>query len=164
MAAATNDYGVGVQTVELNLTKTYHGMSICLTNGSIIGRIQEWSPTFAQREGSHIYEINRATAGRPIDYVPGRESGRSISVTRVEVWNDELELAMAEAESEYIDLADQTKPFELVESLFKGTAAYRGWRYKGCWFTSKTLSGLSAEGDFKHVASAEINYVIRSKV
>lgn len=162
--AATNDYGVDVRPVELNLTKTYHSMSIQLGSGSIIGRIQDWSPTFANRAGDHVYEINRATMGRPIDYVPGIESGRSISVTRVEVWDDELEVAMAEAESEYTDLADQTAPFEIVESLFRGNTAYRGWRYRGCWFSSLSLAGFSATGDMKSVKSADINYVARSKV
>lgn len=162
--AASNDYGVQVQPVALNLTKTYHALSIQLANGTIIGRIQDFNPTFAQRAGSHVYELNRQTTGRPIDYVPGIESGRSISCTRVEVWSDELEVALAEAESEYIDLCDQTKPFEIIESLFRGSSAYRAWRYKGCWFADKSINSYSAEGDMKTIATTTINYVIRSKV
>lgn len=159
-----NDYGVETPDLALNLTKTTHGLSISLPTGTIIGRIQDWAPTFAERALSNVYELNRRTFGRPIDIVPGVESGRSISVNRVEVWEDELEVAFGAATSEMVDLCDQTEPFDIVESLFRGSTAYRSWRYKGCWFASKSLSGMSAEGDAKLISDATINYVIRQKI
>jgi len=161
---ATNDFGVTTPSTVLDTTKTYHGMAIMLEGGDVIGRIQDWNATFGARAGVHLYEVNRNTAGRPIDYVPGIESGRSIAVTRVEVWNDELEVALKAATSEMIDLADQTSPFEVIESLYQGsTSPYRSWTYRGCWLASKSLESFTAEGDFKYTSSAEINYVIRTK-
>lgn len=163
--AAQNEYGVETPSVELELTKTFHGVSIQLPSGSVIGRIQSFSPTFGERGGAHIYELNRATLGRPIDYVVGTETGRSISISRVEVWEDELEIALADADSEYTDLADQTKPFEIVESLFRGSSAYRAWKYRGCWFSSLSVSGMEAEaGDMRVTKDASINYVTRQKI
>lgn len=162
--AAENEYGVQSNTLSLDMTKTYHGVSIMLGDGSIIGRIQDFQATFAERSVSMVYEVNRQTWGRPIDAVPGIESGRSISVTRAEVWDEELEVAMAGASSEYVDLCDQTKPFELIESMFRGSSSYRSWRYRGCWFTSKSLDSWSAEGDGKVNATAAISYVTRQKV
>ena len=161
---AENDYGVESPDLALESTKTYHGVSIQTPNGSIIGRIQDFQATFAQRAGTHVYELNRETIGRPIDYVPGVESGRSITVSRIEVWDDELEIALADANREWEDLAEQTAAFEILESLFRGPTPYRTWAYRGCWFSSMSLDSFSAEGDMRVSKSAEINYVARSSV
>ncbi|EHM1384171.1 hypothetical protein KFS98_003658 [Salmonella enterica] len=162
--SASNGYGVTSPSLALDMTKTYHGVSITLPNGGIIGRIQDFNPTFASRSIVPLYELNRQTVGRPIDNIPGIESGRSISITRVEVWDDELEIALAAAEREWIDLCEQTKPFSIIESMFRGNSKYRAWSYDGCWFASKSLDSFSAEGDMKVSASAEINYVIRRSI
>lgn len=166
--AAANDFGVTVPAVELNMTKTYHGLSIISESGQIVGRVQSFSPKVAQRDGSLVYELNAQTWGRPIDYVPGKEGGRSLSCSRIEVWNEEMEIAFGPANDiarnggvEWMDLCEQTQPFIFQEAWFKGNSRYRAWEYLGCWFTSKSFSGFSAEGDAKVVADCEMAYVIR---
>ena len=93
---ATNDYGVTVPAITLPLTKTYHGLTIVNNSGQIVGRIQTYLPKFAQRALAHVYELNAFTWGRPIDIVPGIESGRTLSVSRVEVWTDEIEVELGD--------------------------------------------------------------------
>lgn len=176
---AENNYGVAVnpQTV-FDLTKSFHGIAIQI-GANIIGRIQSWNPTFAAREGSHIYELNRETWGRPIDIVMARETGRSISCDRVEVWNGEIERSFGtnadpsflsavvgagrngNDATEWRDLCEQTHPFACSEVWNRGILHYRAWDYRGCWFTSKSLGELSSEGDAIVRASVEMMYVIR---
>lgn len=165
---ARNDFGVTVPAVSLPLTKTYHGLTLIGDNGLIIGRVQNYTPTFAQREVSEIYELNGLTWGRPIDNVPGRETGRSLTLDRVEVWNEEMELVLAtQADivrtggAEWPDLMEQTRPFVLQEVLFKGNTRYRTWEYLGCWLTSRTVSQYSSTGNAQVSSSAGAKYVVR---
>ena len=161
LKSSGNDFGVKVQPTVLPTTKTYHGVSIQTENGAIIGRIQTFNATFGERACAHIYELSRETVGRPVDYVPANESGRAITMSRVELWEEELEVALAAAGQEYVDLCDQTKPFSIIESFFRGSAQYRAWQYVGCWFASRSLDDFSAEGDMKVNAQATVNYVFR---
>lgn len=166
--AARNDYSVTVPALALNLTKTYHGQTLISETGQIIGRIQSYTPEFAQRATKLVYEVNAYTWGRPIDIVPGIESGRSLNCERIEVWEEEMEIAFGSTDdnarlggSEWIDLCEQTKPFIFQEALFRANNRYRSWEYLGCWFQSKTVSPYSAEGDAEIKATAKMQYVIR---
>ena len=165
---ARNDFGVTVPAVNLPLTKTYHGLTIIGENGLIVGRIQSYTPTFASRAVESVYELNGLTWGRPIDNVPGIESGRSLTLSRVEVWNEEMEIVLSNQADvlrtggvEWPDLAEQTRPFVLQEVLFKGNTRYRTWEYLGCWFTSKTVGAYGAQTSPQVVADAGANYVVR---
>jgi len=168
MAGARNDFGVTVPAVSLPLTKTYHGLTIIGENGLIVGRIQSYTPTFAQRTITQIYELNGLTWGRPIDNVPGVEAGRSLSCSRVEVWNEEMEVAIGpqadvlrNGGAEWPDLAEQTRPFVLQEVLFKGNTRYRTWEYLGCWFESKSVGEYGANADPSIKSTAQAKYVAR---
>ena len=168
---ASNDYKVQTPLVELNITKTYHGIAIINSDGQIIGRIQSFTPKPYARDLTKVYELNPYTFGRPIDIVPGKETGRSISCSRVEVWDEEMELAFGPdsdnarvGNAEWIDLAEQTVPFILQEALFRGAARYHSWQYLGCWFESKTYGNIEAEGDAKYRVDCELQYVIRRAI
>jgi hypothetical protein len=169
--AAQNDYGVTVPGMALATTKTYHGLTIISETGQIVGRVQSYTPVFAKRAGSHVYELNAYTFGRPIDYVPGIESGRSLSCTRIETWEEEAEIAFGSSQdiarlgrTEWSDLCDQTAPFIFQEAFFRANTRYRAWEYLGCWFTSKSFNSFSADGDAKVVASLEMAYIIRKQL
>ena len=141
--------------------QTYHGLSIAVDD-AIIGRIVSWNPQVYQRDVNHVYELNHKTAGRPVDAVPGPSRGYTISATRNEMWDDELEVAMGD--TLYDDLADQVRPQVIDEFLFKGEALYRRWRYTGGWFTDRNVEGFSADGDFIVRISANFTYVSRSRL
>jgi hypothetical protein len=165
---ARNDFGVTVPAVALNITKTYHGLTIISETGQIVGRVQTYTPKFAERDVTLVYELNAYTWGRPIDNVPGVEKGRTLSVHRIEVWDEEMELAFGGAEDnsrnggvEWIDLCEQTQPFIFQEAIFRGNSRYRSWEYLGCWFTSKDIDAYNATGDAKIIATSNMSYVIR---
>lgn len=166
-AFGSNAYGVQVTQGafaqdEGPLIKTYHGIAITVNN-NIIGRIQSWNPTFATREGTHQWELSYVTWGRPVDYVPGRQTGYTIAMTRTEVWNEELEIALGLTNSgnPFQDLADQEQAFDCDEQLFRSQTAYRTWVYKGCWLSERNENEYSAEGDGIYTANAGIAYVSR---
>lgn len=166
--AARNDYGVTVPAIALNSTKTYHGLTIISESGQIVGRVQSYTPKFGERDVTLVYELNGYTWGRPIDNVPGIEKGRTLSVNRIEVWEEEMEIAFGSAEDngrnggvEWIDLCEQTKPFIFQECLLRASSRFRSWEYLGCWFTSKDIDAYSATGDAKIVANSSMSYVIR---
>jgi hypothetical protein len=168
---ARNDYDVTVPSVELALTKHYHGLTIIAENGSLVGRIQSFTPKAYERASSFVYELNAFTFGRPVDIVPGKESGRTIECTRVEMWDEEFEIAFGPAADnarvggiEWSDLCDQTRPFLIQEALFRGAARYSTWEYLGCWLTGKSYNDISAEGEAKMVASCQMSYVIRKRL
>lgn len=165
IADAKNSYGVVSPSLVLDLTKTYHGLAIVAENGNPVGRIQSYTANFAARTVTPIYELNALTWGRVIDNVPGIETGRSISTERVEVWEEEMELAFGSAADksteEWVDLCDQTNPFTMQEAWFRGEEAYRRWEYSGCWFTSKSIGGIAAQGEGHVIAAAEMVYVYR---
>jgi len=166
-AFGSNAYGVSVKqgafkTDKGPKSKTYHGFAI-VVNDNIIGRIQSWQPTFASREGTHKYELSYVSWGRPVDYVPGRQTGYTIAMTRTEIWNEEIEIALGltTTGNPFADLADQQEPFSCEEQLFRSEAPYRTWKYNGCWLTGRNEEGFSAEGDAIYTANCEIAYVSR---
>lgn len=140
--------------------KTYHGITI-VVEGRIVGRIQGWEPKMFSRGGAHVWELNHLSFGRPVDYVPGKGDGYSISANRAEMWDDEFELAVG-FPAVWSDLLDQDRPFTINEYLLKGNAIYRSWTYHGCWFGTRTEERFEAESDSpKVMVNAEIFFVSR---
>lgn len=163
---ATNPHGVQVRPLDLDAPgsptiKTYHGMSI-VVNGRIVGRIKSWQPQMYNREGSHVYELNHLTWGRPVDYVPSKNTNYTASVARSEVWDQEFEIALGYP-AVWSDLIDQNRPFSVQEYLFRGSTVYRVWLYSGCWFTQRNNSQASAEGDPVQTADGSISFVSRTR-
>jgi len=154
-------------------TKVYHGAVIKAgigNNASVtVGRIQSWQPTQYSRAGSTVREVHNKTWGRPVDYVPGIVEDHTLVFTRVEVWNEELELALGfnggqgAGKSLFIDLADQTQPFTITEILHRGNSEARKWAYYGCWFTERNENEYAADGDGKVVVNATVAYVWRNR-
>jgi hypothetical protein len=164
--AASNAFNVTVQPLDFNkpgapTTKVYHGTEVTVA-GKRIGRITSWSPKAYTREVQQIYEINPDTWGRPIDAVPGRSTGYTISIARTEMWEQEIEIEFGY--NLFTDLMDQTYPFQSNEFLFKGSAVYRQWAYKGCWFTARDESEVSAEGNGVITVNGEVTYVSRVRL
>lgn len=162
---ATNPHGVTVQPLNFDAPgaptiKTYHGLSI-VVNGAVVGRIQSWQPQMYSRGGVHVYELNNNTYGRPVDYVPGKANNFTASVSRMEVWHEEFEIALG-FPVVWNDLVDQNTPFTVQEYLFRGSAVYRVWSYFGCWFTDRNEGGFEAGGDSPQItASGSIAFVSR---
>ena len=161
---ATNPHGVRVQPLDLSAPgaptiKTYHGLSI-VVEGRIVGRIKNWNPQMYSRNGTHVYEVNHLTWGRAVDYVPAVNTGYSISVERVEVWNQEFERALGYP-AVWSDLIDQNRPFSVQEYLFRGSTIYRVWLYSGCWFKSRNESAATDQGEAIYSATGEIAFVSR---
>lgn len=130
-------------------TKTYHGMVLLTEFGGTqyeVGRLSNWQTSAMTREAKHIYELNKATMGLPVDIVPGKSSGYEVTMSRMEVWNQELELVLG-MEQPFRTLMDQRWPVTLYEVLYKGGELYRTWKFPCCWATSWQISENSAEGD-----------------
>lgn len=171
MAANTAPFGTnyfGVETPGLDnavadapSTKTYHGASI-VVNNNIIGRITSWQPAALTRAVNHVYELSHVTWGRPVDIVPGQNTGYSIAVTKVEVWQQEFELTLG-YDAVWSDLADQNRPFTVQEYLFRGSSLYRVWAYRGCWFSDKSEEAWTADGDGIIRVTATLMYLRREK-
>jgi len=142
--------------------KSYHGITIEV-GGNVIGRIQSWNPTGLAREGNWIYELSNKTWGKPVDYVPGKATGFSVSAKVAELWFNEIEvqLGLTTSSTQYNDLIDQDFPFTAREFWFRGSASYRVWTYVGCWMTDRNEDEYSAEGDGKVIANFTFNYVGR---
>jgi len=163
---ATNTYQV--QTPSLDFQQegdsiSYHGASI-VVQGNLIGRIQSWQPDGAyNRDGEHVYELNKNTTGRPIDYVPGKATGFTVSFARVEAWGQEFERALG-FDNVFSDLTDQTRPFVVQEFLYQGTQPYRVFQYSGCWLKSKNPEAWTSDGNYIHKISGQLAYVSRIRV
>jgi len=145
-------------------SKTYHGLSI-LVNGNVIGRIQSWAPDARTRTAVHKWELSANAFGRPVDLIPSKADGYSISVGRIDVWEQELEVVCGYGEgTAWTDLIDQNYPFVFSEQLWKGgwnTTLYRSWDYPSCWFTSYAEQSSEAEGDGAYLITAQIMHMPR---
>ena len=141
-------------------SKTYHGFGI-VVNGRFVASIQSWSTTGYQRNLTPVKELSPATFGRNVDIIPGVAGDTSISLNRVEIWEDELEIALGLSAQEWVDLLDQNTPFTIMEVLYKGKSLYRMWEYKGCWFSDKNVESFSSDGDGKFSISGSISYVTK---
>jgi len=164
----TNAFGINVKPLDFSVpdaptTKTYHGASI-VVEGNIVGRITSWQPSGAYtKEVAHIYELSHVTWGRPVDIVPGRSTGYTITFTRVEVWGQETEISLG-FPAVWDDLADQDRPFTIYEYLFRGDTLYRVWAYRGCWLSDRNEEAQSSDGDGIFKANCTLMYVQRMRV
>lgn len=161
---ATNPHGVRVRPLDFDAPgaptiKTYHGISI-VVNGRIIGRIQSWAPQMYSRDGNHVYELNNLTFGRPVDYVPSVNTGYNVTVNRVEVWDQEFEIALGYP-AVWSDLIDQNRPFTMQEYLLRGATVYRIWSYSGCWFKTRNEDQFENQGDAMIKANGDVAFVSR---
>lgn len=172
MSQAKNDYGVTVPSVVRPYTKTYHGLTLIDGKGQMVGRIQSFKPNIGSRAGIHLWELNPNTFGAAIDYVPGITSGMSLSVSRVEVWEDEFEISLGAGtddvarvgNKEWAGLWEQTNGMTMQDALLRGNSMYRSWEYLGCWFTTKDISQATAQGDAIYIADVQMAYVTRRLV
>jgi hypothetical protein len=165
-AFAPNPHGVRVKTLDFThpqapSTKTWHGITIVVA-GNVVGRITSWNPSALQRDVAHVYELNVATYGHPVDVVPGKATGFTIAAQRIEVWTKELELALG-FPAVFADLTDQNRPFEITEMWFRGNTPYRIWVYTGCWFSERNEDAFTADGDTIVRTNPTIYYVNRIK-
>jgi hypothetical protein len=150
-------------------TKIYHGMDIAVEYGSNryrIGRIQSWAPQARTRQAVHKYELSSATWGRPVDLIPGRSEGYSISMSRVEVWGQEVEkvFGLVDPTTLFRDLMDMRWPVTLYEYLYRGDGdakLYTLWQYPQSWITSYGESEYSAEGDGIITVNLELMHLPR---
>ena len=162
---ATNVFGIDTPGLDFTVadapsSKTYHGASI-VVSGNIVGRITSWNPSGAYtRAVNHVYELSHVTWGRPVDIVPGQNTGYTIAMTRVEVWQQELEVTLGYP-AVWNDLADQDRPFTVEEYLFRGNELYRVWKYSGCWFQDRNEDAQTADGDGIFRVNATLAYLQR---
>jgi len=112
--------------------RTSHAMTI-RASGLTVGSIQSWGATMT-RQVSHVYEINQATSGEPIEAVPGNVGGLSISVGRYDLFSRRMEQAFGTPDFEM--LGDQSNPFEVRETWRFPNNGIEGRSYIGCWFSS----------------------------
>ena len=150
-------------------TKTYHGLEIRI-GGNVVGRITKWTRPALGRDVTPVRELtapgqSNGSFGRIIEMVPGKTTDESnkLSITRVEVWGAELELAFGYPAT-FIDLADQTRPFQMTENLYKGTNLYQQWNYAGCWFSTLGTDDFSTDGTALVQINAEISFCSRTKM
>jgi hypothetical protein len=147
--------------------KIYHGMDIAVEgpNGRyLIGRIQSWAPQQRTRQAVHKWELNSRTFGRPVDLIPGRAEGYSISLSRAEVWGQEIEKVFGLVDSGNLlrDLMDVRWPITLYEYLYRGEGKlYSLWQYPQCWITNYGESDFSAEGDGVITTNLELMHLPR---
>lgn len=164
----TNAFGVQSPSLDYNdpgapTTMSYHGAAIVVQN-NLVGRIQSWHPDGAyNRDGEHVYELSKVTMGKPIDLVPGKATGFTVSFARTEVWGQEFERALGYSDV-FSDLTDQTRPFVVQEFLYKGSDPYRIYQYSGCWLMSKNQEAWSSDGNYIHKISGQLKYVSRIRV
>lgn len=161
-----NPYNAQVKPLEVseqaNTTMTYHGGAIA-ANGRVIGRVKDWTPGKFERTVTEVREVSNTAWGVPVDNVPGIASGYTVSFTRTEVWQQELETVLG-YNATWTSLCDQTRPFEAFEYLFRGATPYRVWLYKGAWFTSRNPNTWSSDGNGIIEVACEFAYVVRHKV
>lgn len=179
---ATNPYAVQVQPVEFPegdnsigpFGKTYHGLTIVNDAAQIIGRITSWNPTSYTREATLQYELNYRTFGRPVDQIPSKSTGYTIAGTSAELWDKEIERRFLANESDaedggmagsvFNDLADQVRPFRILEHWFRGNSLYRTWEYNGCWLLERNEDAYTVDGDGRVMSNFSIQYVSRKNI
>jgi len=164
----TNAHNVTVKgmdyTADGSLTsQTIHGLTVAV-DGKVIGRISSWQPQPGTRAGEHVYELSYHTFGRPVEWVPGKVEGYTVSATRAEIWSGEFEKVVGFSGQPFDDLADQDRPFVADEYLLKGPGTiYRWIKYTGCWFTTLDQDPMTVDDPSLKV-NAEIAYVSRRYV
>jgi hypothetical protein len=167
---ASNPFGVTVEPIDWEdqnapYAMTYHGVTI-VSGGYMVGRITSWQPSEMTRENALIYELGYYTFGRPVDQVPGRAQGYTVTGTSAEMWEKEIEKRLfGEPDLQvFSDLMDQIRAFTVYEHWFKGTVPYRTWVYYGCWLTSKSNEPYNVDGDGRVMAGFTFQYVSKRAV
>lgn len=170
---STNQYGIISPSLDFEARKGYvpeskiwHGLSIAVGNGANrvqVGRLQSWNVDAMTRQVTQKYELSAETFGRPVESVPGRAEGYSISVQRVELWENELEKALGYPDV-FADLMDVRWAVDLYEYLYKGKSLYRLWKYPVCWMNNLQEIEKGADGDGIITASASFTYLPRIKL
>jgi hypothetical protein len=148
-------------------TRLNHGLFIRV-KGRGIGAILNFN-TSQSAETKDEFEITTTQAGvsimHPNHIAIQRLSGRSIEVTRADLYLDLMENVFA---GNYLDmLADQRFRFDLDEVWREpGGAAFGGgtlWRYKGCVFKSLQRQN-DAGGDRVVRVSGTIDWTYRQRI
>jgi hypothetical protein len=163
---AGNPYGQIVQPLDYTdpyamTTKTWHGISL-VVNGKVLGRVQSWNNSGAySRPVEHVFELNNRTFGRPVDAIPGKLDGYTIAASMAEMWGAEVEIQTG-SPTRYIDLIDQTRPFQSQEFWFRGADIYEVISYLGCWMSDRNYqTEFSVDGNLRVVTNFNFSYVAR---
>lgn len=167
---ARNPFGVVADPLDYSVedrvtSKTYHGITVAV-GGAVVGRIQSWDTGGAwARGGEHVYELSDLTWGKPVDYVPARWEGLTITATVAEMWDKEIDVQLGIKDAGQMnDLIEQTRPFTAHEFWFRGITEYRIWVYRGCWLTDRNETAYEATGNARVIANFNFNYVSRQQV
>lgn len=141
------------------LVRTSHALTI-RANNITIGVIQNWS--VSQNRGvAHVYEINAATSGEPIEAVPGNVGGLTIGVNRYDLYTRRMEQAFGTNDFEM--LGDQNNPFEIRETWRFPNNAVEARAYIGCWF-SQIGRNYQATGDRIVNVNGSVTYTRKVKL
>lgn len=111
------------------------------------------------RNGTHVFELGARSWGRPVDYVPGPGTNYTIDCSRVELWAQEIELLVGP--KRWSDLVAQREPFSITEGLYRGTAAYQIFEYRGCWFQSRNEETFTSQGNSQIVVNCTVAFTSR---
>ena len=170
---STNQYGISAPRLDYEghagyvpESKIWHGLSIAVGSGNDqvqVGRLQTWSPDAMTRQVTQKYELSAETFGRPVESVPGRAEGYTISTQRVELWENEFEKALGYPDV-FADLMDMRWSVDLFEYKYRGNELYRLWKYPNCWINSLSEGQPSSEGDGIYIAQASLNYLPRVRI
>ena len=147
-------------------TRTSHGLLIRVAGGRVVGAVQGFTHN-QQREVRDVFEIDAGAHGYgPVDMEPANTTTRTLSIERFDLWQRPCEEAFGTG-FEYVNLADQARPFTLrtawqspVGGLFGGRRVYE---YTGCYFTRFGRTARSTDTRIVNV-NAEIAYVLRRRV
>lgn len=145
----------------------YSGLTIAVgaQDGSpqAIGRIQSFQRDASTRQMTMKWELNKDTFGRPVDIIPGKADGYSMSIERIEIWEQEFEIALGYP-FVFSDLMDMRWSVDLYEYRYRGNELYRLWKYPNCWINSLSDGQPSSEGDGAYTASASLNFLPRIRI
>lgn len=147
-------------------TRTSHALLIRVAGGRVVGAVNGITHN-QSRDVNEEFEVDANAKGyAPVDLVPQNTTQRTLSIQRYDLFQRPLEEAFG-AGFEYVNLADQSRPFVLrtiwrspVGSLLGGRRVYE---YTGCYFTR---FGRTARTDDNRIvnADAEVVYALRRRV
>lgn len=146
---------------------TYSGLTIAVGGQDgkpkAIGRIQSWQRDAMTRTITPKWELSKEANGRPIELVPGKADGYTITIERIELWEQEFEIALGYP-LVFSDLMDMRWSVDLFEYKYRGNELYRLWKYPNCWINSLSEGQPSSEGDGIYIASAGFNFLPRIRI
>lgn len=146
---------------------TYAGLTLAVGGADgqykAIGRIQSFQRDAMTRTLTQKRELNKDTFGRPIETVPGVADGYTMSLERLEIWEQEFEIALG-FPFVFSDLMDQRWSVDIFEYRYKGDTLYRLWKYPNCWISSLSDGQPSSDGDGIYQASASMTFLPRLRI